>query len=201
MTTRKQLRANRMNARLSTGPQTEEGKARSRENAMYHGYYSNLVEVSFEDPQIYKEIHEGLVNQFCPTSFTEMMMIDKLALAILRDMRLAAAESIAMDLLPLVTKNDPLKPIPTDPEAEAKIQRWEASKTVLSFEEQKKLLQLQAMLNNEARKLLADLIAEIGRNDKARQNVAERNTLRDAGNDNKRVAASTSSKSGSDTAG
>lgn len=201
MTTPKQWRANRMNARLSTGPQTEEGKARSRENAMYHGYYSNLVEVSFEDPQIYKEIHEGLVKQLNPTTFTEMMMIDKLALAILRDMRLAAAESVAMDQLPLVTKNDPLKPIPTDPEAETKIQRWEASKTVLSFEEQKKLLQLQTMLNNEARKLLADLIAEIGRNDKARQNVAERDALRDAGNDNKRVAAPTSSKSGSDTAG
>ena len=138
------------------------------------------------------------MNQFCPSSFTEMMMIDKLSLAILRDMRLAAAESIAMDLLPLVTKNDPPKPIPTDPEAQTKIERWEASKTVLSFEEQKKLLQLQTMLNNEARKLLADLIAEIGRNDKARQNVAEHNALRDAGNDNKREAAA--SKSGADAA-
>src|SRR3954453_22835931 len=35
--TAKRRAANRRNARLSTGPKTEEGKSRSRENALKHG--------------------------------------------------------------------------------------------------------------------------------------------------------------------
>ena len=37
MTSRKQIEANRANARLSTGPKTKRGKGRSRVNALTHG--------------------------------------------------------------------------------------------------------------------------------------------------------------------
>jgi hypothetical protein len=37
MTTARQIEANRANARLSTGPRTERGKARASRNARRHG--------------------------------------------------------------------------------------------------------------------------------------------------------------------
>ena len=37
MTSSKQIQANRANAKKSTGPKTEAGKARSRRNAWKHG--------------------------------------------------------------------------------------------------------------------------------------------------------------------
>jgi hypothetical protein len=37
------ISANRSNAQKSTGPRTEEGKARSRANALKHGLYASAV--------------------------------------------------------------------------------------------------------------------------------------------------------------
>jgi hypothetical protein len=43
MATAAQIEANRQNARKSTGPRTEEGKNRSRLNALDHGGRANLM--------------------------------------------------------------------------------------------------------------------------------------------------------------
>jgi len=45
MATEKQIAANRRNAKKSTGPRTQEGKARSRMNALRHGLAVMLPEV------------------------------------------------------------------------------------------------------------------------------------------------------------
>jgi hypothetical protein len=52
MTSPRQIEANRGNARKSTGPITEEGKQRSRRNAVRHGL--KTVVGMLEDPNDYK---------------------------------------------------------------------------------------------------------------------------------------------------
>ena len=49
MTSFRQIEANRRNALSSTGPKTEDGKRRSRQNAVRHGLTSETVIVALED--------------------------------------------------------------------------------------------------------------------------------------------------------
>ena len=62
MTSLKQIAANRLNAYKSTGPRTEEGKQRSRCNAMRHGLTAETVITALEsaaDYQAYRGSHRG----------------------------------------------------------------------------------------------------------------------------------------------
>ena len=61
MATDKQIQANRRNARKSTGPKTEEGKARSRNNALRHGLTAELAVLPHEDPHQYEELRAGFI--------------------------------------------------------------------------------------------------------------------------------------------
>jgi len=51
MTSLRQIEANRRNARLSSGPITEEGKKRSRQNALRHGLTAETVIDALEEPR------------------------------------------------------------------------------------------------------------------------------------------------------
>ena len=53
MTSFRQIETNRRNARLSTGPVTEEGKKRSRQNALRHGLTAETVITALEDAEDY----------------------------------------------------------------------------------------------------------------------------------------------------
>ena len=54
MTSFRQIEANRRNAHRSTGPNTEEGKRRSRQNAVRHGLCAETVVEILEDVEDYR---------------------------------------------------------------------------------------------------------------------------------------------------
>jgi hypothetical protein len=58
MTSWAQFQANRRNALKSTGPRTEEGKDRSRMNAVRHGLTAETVIAALEDAEDYKVVRE-----------------------------------------------------------------------------------------------------------------------------------------------
>ncbi len=59
MTSRSQIEANRRNACKSTCPITEEGKRRSRCNAVCHGLTAETVIGALEDAEDYKAFEAG----------------------------------------------------------------------------------------------------------------------------------------------
>ncbi len=54
MTSLRQIEANRYNALKSTGPKTEDGKQRSRRNALKHGFTAETVIEPLENPEEYR---------------------------------------------------------------------------------------------------------------------------------------------------
>src|SRR5580700_11446303 len=88
----KKLAANRANAVKSTGPKTPEGKARSAQNAVKHGFTaSTFAVVRLEDLQEIAKLKADLVSVYRPVNAQEVFALERMALgqqAILRAARL-----------------------------------------------------------------------------------------------------------------
>jgi hypothetical protein len=68
MATTAQIFANRLNARKSTGPRTEAGKAASRMNALKHGIDSQTAVLPGEDPAEYEALAAEYSERFKPST-------------------------------------------------------------------------------------------------------------------------------------
>jgi hypothetical protein len=93
MTSFRQVQANRRNAQLSTGPVTEEGKTRSRQNAARHGLTAETVIDALEDAEDYASFEMAVTADYDAQSAVERELVLRLASLLWRLRRATAIES------------------------------------------------------------------------------------------------------------
>jgi len=93
MTSLRQIEANRRNARLSTGPTTEEGKKKSRRNALRHGQTAETVIDVFEDAEDYAAFEMAVTADFDAQSAVERELVLRLGSLLWRLRRVTAIEA------------------------------------------------------------------------------------------------------------
>jgi hypothetical protein len=93
MTSFQQIEANRRNARLSTGPATEQGKRRSRQNAFRHGLTAETIIDVLEDAEDYAAFEIAVTADYDAPSAVERELVLRLASLLWRLRRASAIES------------------------------------------------------------------------------------------------------------
>jgi hypothetical protein len=74
-----QLEANRSNALLSTGPKTEEGRKRSRTNALRHGLTGQVTTMNEEDRAAHDKFSDALIENLAPEGAMEIQLAQRVA--------------------------------------------------------------------------------------------------------------------------
>jgi len=93
MTSWRQFQANRRNSRNSTGPRTEHGKQRSRQNAVKHGLTAETVVNVLEDPAAYRAFEAQIISDYSPATIIERDLVTRLASLLWRLRRATAIET------------------------------------------------------------------------------------------------------------
>ena len=93
MSSFRQIEANRRNARLSTGPLTEEGKRKSRQNAVRHGLTAETVIDALEDAEDYAAFEVAVTADYDAQTAVERELVLRLASLLWRLRRATAIES------------------------------------------------------------------------------------------------------------
>jgi hypothetical protein len=93
MTSFRQIEANRRNARKSTGPVTEEGKQRSRCNAVRHGLTAETVIGALEETEDYDAFQAAIIADYDAQSAVERELVLRLASVLWRLRRATTMET------------------------------------------------------------------------------------------------------------
>ena len=93
MTSFRQIEANRRNARLSTGPVTDNGKRKSRRNAVRHGLTAETVIDALEDAEDYAAFELAVTSDYDARTAVERELVLRLASLLWRLRRATAIES------------------------------------------------------------------------------------------------------------
>src|SRR4051794_39365652 len=93
MTSFKQVEANRRNSRRSTGPTSQEGKLRSRRNAVRHGLTAETVIAALEDAEDYKTFEAAVITDYDAQSAVERELVLRLASLLWRIRRATTIET------------------------------------------------------------------------------------------------------------
>ncbi|MBV9765814.1 MAG: hypothetical protein JOZ48_13290 [Acidobacteriaceae bacterium] len=79
MSTEKQIAANQANSQHSTGPKTDEGKAKSCLNNFHWGFCGTFKVLPSEDQENFDTMLAGLRVEHKPTTMTETLLVNKMA--------------------------------------------------------------------------------------------------------------------------
>lgn len=101
MTSEKQIAANRRNSRKSGGLKSQNGKLRSRQNAVRHGMSAESVIGVLEDLSDYEKFEAAIIADYSPRPFVEYELVVRLASLL---WRLRRATSIETGLLQIHSK-------------------------------------------------------------------------------------------------
>ncbi|MFO1171315.1 MAG: hypothetical protein U1E49_10140 [Hyphomicrobiaceae bacterium] len=97
----KQLKANRANASVSTGPVTATGKAIASRNATRHGLLSSRLLFQGEDAEAFEDLLTELGRSLRPSGTAECALVERIGITLWRQRRLVGAESAALELAQL----------------------------------------------------------------------------------------------------
>ena len=89
----RKIRANRRNAKKSTGPKTPEGKAASSKNATTFGIFCSDLLVFGENMKDFHFLRESFLLSLLPHDMVELMLVDRIVTANWKLRRLRQAES------------------------------------------------------------------------------------------------------------
>jgi hypothetical protein len=98
MATDKQIAANRRNAQKSTGPNTEDGKLRSRQNAFHHGLTAQTVISLVEKADEYTSFETLIIADYEPQTTIERVLVERLASLLWRLRRAVTIETGLFEL-------------------------------------------------------------------------------------------------------
>ncbi len=93
-----QIRANRENAKRSTGPRTEAGKQTTKFNALIHGLAAESLVIRGEDPAKLDALRAQLQAEHCPVGQTEAMLVEEIAQCWWRLQRARAQEKRSIEV-------------------------------------------------------------------------------------------------------
>src|SRR6267154_1619793 len=93
MTSFRQIEANRRNAIRSTGPNTDEGKRRSRRNAIRHGLCAETVIETVEDIEDYRSFEAAVIADYDAETAVARELVLRLASLLWRLRRATAIET------------------------------------------------------------------------------------------------------------
>jgi hypothetical protein len=97
MRTERQIEASRANGARSRGPVTAEGKSNSSRNAIKHGLLAETIVLKTERGDRFLEVLAELEEELQPETSIEYTLIEKMAAARWRQLRLWGMEKSAMD--------------------------------------------------------------------------------------------------------
>ena len=98
MTTTKQVKANQANSKKSTGANTTNGKLVVSANAIKHGLFAQRLILSDENLDEYVQLIDGLLASLNPVGTLEQLLVEKIAVATWKQLRLTRAESASIEL-------------------------------------------------------------------------------------------------------
>ena len=101
--TKSELAARRANAAKSTGPRTPEGKARSSQNAVKHGFFTQTALLYYESPEEFVALRDAYISEYNPQGPTEMHFVMEMANA---QYRLRRVRGIEADLIQKLVTRD-----------------------------------------------------------------------------------------------